>query len=139
MRCGVIGMPDSDSSWRRRVLIAASLHSGLWGVFIMGMPRQSSIVYGFATVPQEVHLWQGAGLFIFLLAIGFGMAAFDERQHWGIVFIGLLAKVFGMAGMASAVFRGQVAAQVLWLLPFNDLIWIWPFFRIVQHGMKQSR
>ncbi len=106
---------------------------------MMFMPRQSSISYGFATVPHEVYLWQGAGLFIFLLAIGFGMAARDLRQHWGIVFIGLLAKVFGMAGMASAVWRGQVAVQVLWLLPFNDLIWIWPLFRIVQYGMKQSR
>lgn len=139
MHFGVIGMPGSDSSWQTRVLIAACLHSGLWGAFIMLMPRQSSIVYGFANVPREVHLWQGAGLFIFLLAIGFGMAARDLRQHWGIVVIGLLAKVLGMVGMASAVWRGQVAVKVLWLLPFNDLIWIWPFFRIVQHGMKLSR
>ncbi len=125
--------------WQRPFLITASLHCGVWGTFIMAFPQLSSRVYGFASVPTELHLWQGSGLFIFLLAVGFGMAAIDVRQHWGIVFIGLLAKVLGASGMAVAVLRGQVSVQVLWLLPFNDLIWIWPMWQIVRREIKRSQ
>jgi hypothetical protein len=110
----------------------------LWGTFIMAFPALSARVYGFAELPREIHLWQGAGLFIALLGIGYALAASDPRQHWGIVLIGLLAKVFGAAGMCWSVFSGQVSSQVLWLLPFNDVIWLWPFWRIVQDGMTRN-
>ncbi len=122
--------------WQRLVLNAACAHCAVWAVFIMVFPELSSRVYGFATVPHELHLWQGTGLFIGLLAVGYGMAAKNPQQHWGIVLIGLLAKVLGAIGMATAVVRGQVSPNVLWLLPINDVIWYWPFWRIVRHHMK---
>ncbi len=101
----------------------------------MALPALSARVYGFAETPHDVHLWQGTGLFITLLGVGYGLASSDPRQHWGIVLIGLLAKVFGAAGMCRAAFSGQVSVHVLWLLPVNDALWWWPFWRIVHDGM----
>ena len=127
------GFPD----WHPQVLWASALNSGIWGVFIMSLPATSSGIYGFDRVPQELHLWQGTGLFITLLAIGYVLAARDISQHWGLVLIGLLAKFFGAIGMTYAVFRGDVSSNVLWLLPVNDVIWWWPFWRIVQCGRNR--
>ena len=131
-------MKSSSSAprWQRIVLKAACLHCVLWGIFIMALPASSAEVYGFSETPHDLHLWQGTGLFITLLGVGYGLASTDARQHWGIVLIGLLAKVLGAAGMCWSVLSGQVSSHVLWLLPFNDVIWFWPFWRIVQDGMS---
>jgi len=130
---------SSAPRWQRIILKAACLHCVLWGIFIMALPASSAEVYGFAETPHDLHLWQGTGLFIVLLGIGYGLASTDPRQHWGIVLIGLLAKVFGATGMCWSVFTGQVSSHVLWLLPFNDMIWFWPFWRIVHDGMSLHR
>ena len=125
--------------WHRRVLFASAVHSGVWGLFIMALPAMSAKLYGFENVPQELHLWRGTGLFITLLAVGYAMAASNLQQHWGLVVVGLLAKFFGAIGMTYSVFRGDVSANVLWLLPLNDVIWWWPFWRIVQTGRLRSK
>jgi len=125
---------SSAPRWQRLTLKAACLHCVLWGIFIMALPAPSASVYGFAETPDDIHLWQGTGLFITLLGVGYGLASTDPRQHWGIVLIGLLAKVFGAAGMCWAAFSGQVSLHVLWLLPVDDVVWYWPFWCIVQDG-----
>ena len=126
-------------AWHRVVLLSATLHCLIWGVLIMASPVLAAKVYGFAKTPNDLHLWQGTGLFISLLGIGYFMAARDPAQHWGLVFIGLLAKVMGAGGMTYAVFDGQVSSRVLWLLPINDVIWWLPFWIIFRHGMQHSR
>ena len=126
----------SAPRWQRIVLKAACLHCVLWGIFIMALPASSAEVYGFAETPHDLHLWQGTGLFITLLGVGYGLASTDPRQHWGIVLIGLLAKVLGATGMCWSAFTGQVSSHVLWLLPFNDVLWFWPFWCIVREGMS---
>lgn len=124
--------------WHRIVLGASCVHSGLWGAFIIAMPTASSKVYGFAHPPREIHLWQAAGLFISLLAVGYAIASTNPRQHWCVVLIGLLAKVFGAVGMCVAVFREQVSPDVLWLLPLNDVVWWWPFWSIVRSAQSRK-
>ena len=125
--------------WVRPVLVASAIHSGLWGCFIILLPATSAEVYGFAEPLHDLHLWQGAGLFIFLLAVGYSLAAIDPFHHWGLVLLGLLAKTLGAAGMCGAVWQGQVEAQVLWLLPVNDVLWWWPFWRILRLTVNFSR
>lgn len=132
MSCSANEPHAETPRWHTNVLIASAIHSGVWGVFIIVWPATSAVVYGFADPPVEEHLWQGTGLFISLLAIGYGIAAADPWRHWSVVLTGLLAKVFGAAGMCLAVARQQVSPDVLWLLPFNDVIWWWPFWRIVR-------
>ena len=124
--------------WHRTVLLVSAWHSGVWGIFIILLPELSSAVYGLQPPPVDVHLWQGAGLFIFLLAIGYAIAATNPGQHWCVVLLGLLAKILGAIGMSVAVWRGEISSQVLWLLPINDVIWWWPFFAIVRHALTHD-
>jgi hypothetical protein len=107
-----------------------SLHHGSAG--IIGQSLR------FSETPHEIHLWQGTGLFITLLGVGYGLASTDPRKHWGIVLIGLLAKVFGATGLCWSVLAGQVSSHLLWLVPFNDVIWFWPFWRVVRDGMTSN-
>lgn len=125
--------------WHRYVLLASAAHSGIWGALIIAMPIAASKVYGFDKAPTDLHLWQGTGLFICLLAFGYWLAAANTVQHWGLVLVGLLAKVLGAIGMTYAAVSGQVSLDVLWLLPVNDVIWWFPFAVIVQHALRQSR
>lgn len=124
--------------WQRWVLVCAGLHCLVWGVFIILLPAASAAVYGFAQDPAEIHLWQGSGLFILLLGIGFSIASRDPMKHWLMVLVGLLAKVLGATGMVFSVLRGQVSPDVLWLLPVNDLIWCWPLFLIVRQAIQRE-
>ena len=124
--------------WMKYVLIASGLHSGVWGIFIIVAPTASAKVYGFSETPHDIHLWQGAGLFILLLALCYGLASTNPAQHWGLVLIGLLAKVLGAIGMCGSVIQGQVASGVLWLIPINDVIWWIPFALIVRYGFSAT-
>lgn len=124
--------------WHLWVLIASCVHSAVWGLFIMIAPGTSARVYGFAAAPVEIHLWQGTGFFICLLASGYGLAAWNPRQHWGLVLFGLMAKTLGAAGMARAVWLGQVSPSVLKLLPVNDVIWWLPFALIVAANCRPA-
>ena len=123
----------------RLVLLAAGLHSIVWGCFIVLLPARAAMVYGLNAVPTDLFLWQGTGLIITLMGLGYLIAVTNPVQHWAVVLIGLLAKVLGSIGMTVAVLRGEVSPNVLWLLPINDVIWWWPFGRIVQQGMAAAR
>lgn len=124
--------------WHRLVLTASALHSGIWGAFILTMPVTAARVYGFDQTPTDLHLWLGTGLFICLLAFGYWLAAKNTGQHWGLVLIGLLAKVLGAIGMTYSALSGQISLNVLWLLPINDAIWWIPFAIIVKHAYEQT-
>ena len=124
------------AGWPRTLLLCSAIHSGVWGVFIMAMPELAARTYGFARPPRDIHLWQGSGLFITLLAIGYLLACRDPIRHYGVVLIGLLAKTFGALGVTWAVSQGQVSKNVLWLIPINDVIWWLPFALIVRNGIR---
>lgn len=121
--------------WPQWALILASLQCLIWGPFIILWPERSAMVYGFANPPQELFLWQGTGLIILLYGLGYLLAASDPEQHWGLVLIGLLAKILGPIGMTWSVWQQQVAPGVLVLIPFHDLLWWIPFFLIVRQGL----
>ncbi len=102
------------------------------------MPERSSILYGFSSPPTDLFLWQGTGLIIFLFGVGYTLAAFNPKQHWGIVLIGLLAKVLGPIGMLWAVMQGQVPSRVLVLIPIHDLLWWIPFALIIRNAIRRD-
>ncbi len=113
--------------WQRVALLVASLQCLFWGIFILALPEQSSLAYGFDKVPTELFLWQGTGLIIFLFGVGYGIAATHPTQHWAVILIGLMAKFMGPIGMVWSVIQGHVSRQVLYLLPINDVVWWLPF------------
>ncbi|MFN9717356.1 MAG: alkyl hydroperoxide reductase [Planctomycetota bacterium] len=125
------------AQWPRIALLAAALQCLIWGVFIVLMPERSSLVYGFSAPPTDLFLWQGTGLIIFLFGVGYTLASFDPDQHWGIVLIGLLAKVLGPIGMLWAVSQGQVPARVLVLIPIHDVLWWIPFALMIRKAVRR--
>jgi small multidrug resistance pump len=126
------------SRWPRIVLLIAAFQCLIWGVFIILLPERSALVYGFAQPPEELFLWQGTGLVILLYGMGYVLASTDPNQHWGIVLVGLLAKVLGPVGMAWSVWHGAVPSRVLLLIPIHDILWWIPFALIVRQGISSQ-
>ncbi len=122
--------------WARICLLAAALQCLVWGPFIILAPAAAGTAYGFSRPLDDVFLWQGLGLVIFLYGLGYAVAAFDPYRHYAVVLVGLLAKILGPVGMVWAVGQGQVSANVLWLIPVHDVIWWWPFAVIVLRGRR---
>ena len=122
--------------WQIISLVVAGLQCVIWGVYIIVMPAAAAITYGLDRPPQEIFLWQGTGLVIFLFGVGYLIASTNPRHHWVAILTGLLAKVLGPVGIVWSVMKGQVPSTVLLLLPWNDVIWWLPFglilFRIFQ-------
>lgn len=125
--------------WHKVALLVAGLQCLIWGVFIILMPERSAIVYGFDRPPQEIFLWQGTGLVIFLYGVGYAIASANPHQHWSVIVVGLLAKTLGPAGLLWSVVQGTVPARVLLLIPVNDLIWWLPFGLILAEVHAQQR
>lgn len=135
---GIVSLMNQPATarWLTISLILSGLHSSLWGCFIILLPERSAVAYGLAAVPEDLFLWQGTGLMILLLGIGYFIASTNPVQHWAVVLIGLLAKTLGPIGMMIAVIRGDVPTDVLWLLPVNDVLWWVPFTIIVKRGLR---
>ena len=129
----------TNAPWMTWTLSAGGIHSILWGAAIILFPAPAARVYGLAQTPHDLFLWQGTGLVIVLFGTGYLIAASNPLQHWAVVLVGLLAKALGPVGMTMAVVRGEVSANVLWLLPVNDLIWWLPFGVIVLRGWNTTR
>jgi hypothetical protein len=125
--------------WQKVVLLVAALQCLIWGSFIVLLPDRSSAVYGLAKPPNEIFLWQGTGLVIFLYGIGYSIAASDPHKHWAVILVGLMAKTLGPAGIAWSVWNGQVPSQVLLLIPINDVIWWLPFSVILSQVYVKNR
>ena len=128
----------SARCWLSSSLILSGIHSIAWGCFIVLMPTRAAAAYGLAGPPHDLFLWQGTGLIILLLGTGYLIASSNPLQHWAVVLIGLLAKILGPIGMLVAVMRGEISANVLWLLPMNDLIWWVPFSIVVFKGIRST-
>ena len=124
------------ANWKVWVLRLAAVHCGIWGLFIIGWPAQSAVVYGFEGQLTDEFLWRGCGLTILLFGLGYGIASFDPRRHVAPVLVGLVAKVAGPTGMMFSVWQGEVSSRVLWLLPVNDVIWWLPLLLIVADGFQ---
>jgi len=124
--------------WLSVSLVLSGMHSIAWGCFIVFLPGPAASVYGLAETPHDLFLWQGTGFVIVLFGTGYAIAASNPYQHWVVVLIGLLAKVFGPIGMLVAVLRGEVSSDVLWLLPVNDVVWWVPFTIIVIQGLRNA-
>jgi len=126
-------------SWKSRLLIAASIHCGLWGLFIMGWPAVSFGVYGYAFPLTDTLVWRGCGFAIFMYGLGYALAATDPHRHFGLVLIGTVAKCLGTAGVVYGFLTDQLLWSALVWVVFNDVLWILPFGVIVRDAIREGR
>lgn len=75
-------------------------------------------------------------LFLLALAVGYVLAGFQPRRHWGVVLVGLLAMVCGPIGWLMSETRADLPWANGWPILFYDVIWWIPFFVIVRKASK---
>lgn len=130
--------PARARRWMRRVLLAAALYNLAWAAFMMAWPAGIGRLCGLpAPTPVTLALWQGVGLMIGLLGLGYLIASRDPRRHWGLIFIGLLSKVIGPFGALKGTLDGVFTAEFLLLSIPNDLVWWVPLGLILWKSAKQ--
>jgi len=112
------------------VLRAAGVLNLLLAVWVLGWPEAWFQISGMP-VPAHLCLWQGAGILVGVLGIGYVVASGNPMKHWLMVCIGFLAKIAGLTGFVVAAFQGNLAWSGGWLLVLSSLIWLPPFAKIL--------
>ena len=101
--------------WASRWLWAAGIYNLLWGAVTIAFPNFLFDLAGIERV-NFAEIWQCVGMIVGVYGIGYIIAASDPRNHWPIVLVGLLGKIFGPIGFTAGVSTRDVSAA----LRFND-------------------
>ncbi len=122
-------------TWIRWWLIAAGIYNLAWGAVNVVFPN---LLFDLVNIPRPNYpeIWQCVGMIVGVYGIGYLIAAKDPRTQWPIVLVGLLGKLFGPIGFASAVIRGTLPARFGVTLLTNDLIWWIPFILILRDAVR---
>lgn len=123
--------------WQSWVLLLAGGHNLLWGAWVIAFPRQWFQLTGMA-VPEALSLWQGTGLLVAVMGIGFLLAARAPQRHWPVVLMGLMAKLAAPMGVLLALMRGEFTTLAAWIALPQDIIWWVPFFLILQQAAQNA-
>lgn len=123
--------------WMRAILIAAGVYNLTWGGWVVLFPAALFRWTGMAPTNYP-QIWQSVGMIVGVYGIGYLIAARAPFRHWPIVFVGLLGKVLGPAGMFCSVAQGNLAAGMAWTCVTNDLIW-WAFAFILYRAFALQR
>ena len=128
--------------WMSTVLIFAGLYNLLWSAWVIFFPAMSFHYSGMEWPERPLtylELWQGIGMVVGVWGLGYLLAASDPLRHWPIVLTGLLAKSFGVIGMASAAIQEKVPVDAFIMMVPNDLVWCLPFLLILLRTRQVHR
>lgn len=121
------------------ILAVATVHCGLWGLFVVLLPTYSFRVYGIVDPLQHPLLWQGSGYVIVLFGVGYALAWTDPYRHYGLVLLGFLAKLGGSLGVVYGWMMGVMLPQAVYWVFFNDVVWLVPFAVIVFRAFQSDQ
>jgi small multidrug resistance pump len=124
--------------WMKPVLIAAGIYNTMWGALIVCFPLAPFRWFGMEP-PNYPEIWQCVGMVVGVYGVGYAIAAFDPINHYPIVLVGLLGKLFGPLGFLFAVFKGRLPWAFGWINLTNDLIWWIPFTIILYRAYQFHR
>jgi hypothetical protein len=122
--------PLKTPNWMRQWLWAAALYNVLFGAWVVLLPNTYFEWLGI-TVPNYPQLWQCIGMIVGVYGLGYFVAGFSPLQHWPIVLVGFLGKIFGPLGFLQSLLLGTLPWSFGWILLTNDLIWWVPFYLIL--------
>jgi hypothetical protein len=125
-------MKMKTPTWIRYVLWIAGLYNIAFGILIVSFPL-TLFRWGGLDMPRYPQIWQCVGMIVGVYGVGYAIAAEAPFQHWPIVLVGLLGKVFGSIGFLCAAMHGELPWVAGWVNVFNDLIWLGPFAVILWH------
>lgn len=129
---------DTAPRWAAAWLWAAAIYNLVWGLAIIAFPHA---LFDFAQIERINYpeIWQCVGMIVGVYGIGYAIAARNPRRHWPIVLVGLLGKIFGPIGFASALMRGTFPPAFGVTILTNDLLWWIPFALILWDATKHAR
>ena len=115
----------------------AAIYNVLWGVWVILFP---TALFGLTKMPEPLYLeiWQCVGMIVGVYGIGYWLASNDPIQHYPIVLVGFLGKVFGPIGFLWSLIQGKFPWSFGITIIFNDLIWWIPFGYILYSTYKNK-
>ena len=120
-----------NSHWSSKVLKWAGLYNLVWGSLVVLFPN---LVFDLLSMsrPNYPEIWQCVGMIVGVYGLGYWIASFHPMQHWPIVLVGFLGKIFGPLGFAFSIWKSSLPLKFGWLLVTNDFIWWVPFGLILK-------
>ncbi len=132
---------NNSPQWMKYVLWSAGIYNIAWGIFIVFSPL-TLFQWAEMEPPLYPQIWQCDGMIVGVYGIGYAIAARAPYQHWPIVLVGFLGKLFGPIGFLLAALKGELPWTAGWVNIFNDLIWLGPFalilWRTCQHHSTEA-
>lgn len=125
---GVTRIPQ----WLRQVLVlAGAWHIALGVTFIVA----PFAFYDLSRLPRPNYpqLWQGVGILLSSMGIGYAIAARNPLRYWPVVLIGWIPKLLVPLGFLWYIARREIPVafgslvfihDVVWLAPFSMLLWL---------------
>ncbi len=123
------------NSWKK-MLFLAGVYNIVFGLVVLFFPNLLFNLLGIQP-PLYPQIWQCLGMVIGVYGVGYILASRNPFQHWVIVLVGLLGKVFGPIGFVWFALQGQLPWAMGALIIFNDLIWWYPFSMILYKLYKR--
>jgi len=119
-----------NKTWKYYILWIAGLYNLLWGAVVIAAPN---LFFNLSEMPLPNYpmIWQCVGMIVGVYGIGYIIAAHKPEQHWPIVLVGFLGKIFGPIGFAWYLAQGAFPLKFAVTILFNDLIWWIPFGKIL--------
>ncbi len=114
-----------------KTLVAAGIYNLLWGAWVIIFPYHFWNLIDL-TPPNYIELWQCIGMIVGVYGIGYLIAATNPLLHWPIILVGFLGKVFGPIGFVKALVTGVFPLSFGIINIFNDLIWIYRFWKLLK-------
>jgi len=117
------------------LLRTAAVYNLLWAAATVAFPTQM-FAWGGLAPPNYPAFVQSLGVLVGAFGIGYAIAAQDPVRHWGLVFVGLVGKVFVPITFAWAIAIGQLPSTFLLTILLNDVAWWAPFIVILLHAER---
>ena len=127
-----------QNNWPKYCLVIAGLYNIIWGGSVVFFP---SLFFNLiqAPLPTYMSIWQCVGMIVGVYGIGYLIAAKNPAQHWVIVLVGFLGKIFGPIGFIYHLILGTFPPSFAWVILTNDLIWWLPFGIILYQVYKGAK
>lgn len=121
--------------WMSLILRMAGVYNAAFAIWAIFFPRLAFEWSGIP-VPNYLELWQCIGMIVGVYGLGYWIAASNPLQHWPIVLVGFLGKIFGPLGFLKAALDGTLPWSFGWINVLNDLVWVIPFAAILQAAYR---
>ncbi len=113
-------------AWTKTMLQLAGIYNILWGAWVVLMP-DAFFIWTNMELPNYPAIWQSVGMIVGVYGLGYYISAYNPYQHWPIILVGFLGKLFGPIGFLMYALQGKIPWAFGITNITNDLIWLIPF------------